>query len=105
MSSTLAEILFTNLFQNAIRYNTEAGFIAIKIEKRTITIANAGEILAEPPETLFTRFKRKSHIEESLGLGLSIVKRICDLYEIDIKYIHDAGLHQLILKFPKNSLT
>ena len=100
MSTTLAEILFANLFQNAIRYNVEEGFIKIKIENQTVIIANAGEELDVPPEILFKRFKRQSDVEESLGLGLSIVKRICELYEIGVKYLHQAGLHQLILKLP-----
>lgn len=100
MSETLAEILFANLFQNAIRYNVEDGFIRIQIKERTVTISNSGEVLSVAPATLFKRFKRESTMEESLGLGLSIVKRICDLYEIEVNYIHQHGLHQLILIFP-----
>ncbi len=100
MSETLAEILFANLFQNAIRYNVEDGFIRIKIVDRTVTISNSGEVLEVPPESLFKRFKRESTIEESLGLGLSIVQRICELYDIKITYLHRHGLHQLILVFP-----
>ena len=82
------------------RYNIEEGFIKIKIENRTVTIANPGEELEVSTETLFKRFKRQSDVEESLGLGLSIVKRICELYDIEVNYVHHAGLHQLILKFP-----
>ncbi len=100
MSDTLAEILFANLFQNAIRYNVENGFIRIQIKDKTVTISNSGEALEVAPATLFKRFKRESTVEESLGLGLSIIKRICDLYEIEINYIHQHGLHQLILIFP-----
>lgn len=102
MSITLAEILFANLFQNAIRHNLEEGFIKIKIESRTVTIANPGEELNVPTDSLFKRFKRQSDVEESLGLGLSIVRRICDLYEIEVKYVHQAGLHRLVLQFPKD---
>ncbi|MFK7979312.1 MAG: sensor histidine kinase [Saprospiraceae bacterium] len=100
MSETLAEILFANLFQNAIRYNVEDGFIRVQIKDRTVTISNSGEVLEVAPESLFKRFKRESTVEESLGLGLSIVKRICDLYEIEVTYLHQHGLHQLVLVFP-----
>ena len=100
MSETLAEILFANLFQNAIRYNVEEGFIHIKIKDKTVSITNTGEILTVSPETLFKRFKRESTIDESLGLGLSIVRRICDAHDIDVQYLHQHGLHQLVLKFP-----
>ena len=100
MSETLAEILFANLLQNAIRYNVADGFIRIQIKDKTLTISNSGEVLAVAPETLFKRFKRESTVEESLGLGLSIVKRICDISDIKITYLHQHGLHQLILIFP-----
>ena len=95
MSATLAEILFTNLIQNAIRYNLERGFIQIKITENFVSISNPGKELTVAPDTLFKRFKRESDVEESLGLGLSIVKRICDLYEFDIKYIHWGENHTL----------
>ncbi len=100
ISETLAEILFANLFQNAIRYNLEDGFIRIQIKDRTVNISNSGEVLQVSPTHLFKRFKRESTLDESLGLGLSIVKRICDLYEIEITYLHQHGLHQLVLVFP-----
>ena len=100
MSETLAEILFANLFQNAIRYNVEDGFIKIKLEHKTVSIVNIGEVLSVPPESLFKRFKRESTVEESLGLGLSIVKRICESYNIEVVYNHQHGLHQLVLTFP-----
>ncbi|MEM1122554.1 MAG: HAMP domain-containing sensor histidine kinase [Bacteroidota bacterium] len=100
MSATLAEILFANLFQNATRYNVEGGFIRIIISEQTVTIANSGEELDVAPETLFKRFQRQSDVEESLGLGLSIVQRICELYKIEVQYSQQSGLHQLILRFP-----
>lgn len=100
MSETLAEILFANLFQNAIRYNIEEGFIRIKLEGKSVSITNSGVVLNVPTETLFKRFKRESSVEESLGLGLSIVKRICESYNVEVVYTHKNGLHQLLLKFP-----
>ena len=101
MSATLADILFTNLIQNAIRYNQEEGFISIAIKDRTVTIANPGDELNVSPSTLFKRFRRQSDVEESLGLGLSIVQRICELYDIEVQYLHHAGLHRLVLVFPE----
>lgn len=101
MSATLTDILFTNLLKNAIRYNQEEGFISIAIKNRTVTIANPGEELNVSPTTLFKRFRRQSDVEESLGLGLSIVQRICELYEIEVQYLHHAGLHRLVLVFPE----
>ncbi len=99
MSATLAEILFTNLIQNAIRYNLENGFIRIKIADGFAAISNPGKELKVVPASLFKRFKRESDVEESLGLGLSIVKRICDLYEFEVNYFHQGENHTLKINF------
>jgi len=100
MSETLAEILITNLIQNAIRYNIDVdGFIKININNNAFSISNSGHPPTMPIETLFKRFKRNSEVEESLGLGLSIVKRICEQSELVVDYKYNDGLHQLsILK-------
>jgi signal transduction histidine kinase len=100
MSATLIEIAIANLIQNAIRHNVENGFIEISQKNRTLKISNPGKPLTIPKSALFKRFKRDSDIEESLGLGLSIVQRICKLYHIDIDYLYEAGIHTLTMTFP-----
>ncbi len=95
MSSTLAEILIANLVQNAIRHNVEEGYIKIKIDSGDFSITNPGEVLDIKPEALFKRFLRKSDAEESLGLGLSIVKRICEQSNLEVFYKHVKGQHTL----------
>ncbi len=95
MSVTLAEILVANLLQNAIRHNIENGSIDINIEARSFTITNSGNPLKESPDNLFKRFKRSTNVEESLGLGLSIAKRICDQSGLDISYLQEGGEHSL----------
>lgn len=99
MSATLAEILVANLIQNAIRHNTEKGWIKIEIQQRTLRISNPGKFLEVEPASLFKRFKRDTDIEESLGLGLSIVKRICDQYQHGLRYLHEKGIHTLEVNF------
>lgn len=100
MSATLAEIAIANLIQNAIRHNVEKGFIEIIQKGRTLAISNPGKPLSMPKSALFKRFKRDSDIEESLGLGLSIVQRICKQYHIEIEYLFDNGIHTLKMTFP-----
>lgn len=97
MSAALAEILVANLMQNAIRHNVEEGFVEIIIEADRFSIRNPGKILKAPPETLFKRFKRESEAEESLGLGLSIVRRICERSDLEVLYIYEEGLHTLVV--------
>ena len=94
MSETLAEILIANLIQNAIRYNTESK-IHIHIYKKEVIISNPGKALTVNPQVLFKRFQREATLEESLGLGLSIVKRICDQSALEISYIFEKGMHSL----------
>ena len=95
MSETLAEILIANLIQNAIRHNIDEGFINIKMDAQSFSVSNLGKDLKVPPTVLFKRFKRESDVEESLGLGLSIVKRICEQSELEVEYLFEDGLHQL----------
>ncbi len=94
MSSILAEILIANLVQNAIRHN-ESNFITIEIGKSFFKISNLGKELTISTKSLFKRFKRQSDKEESLGLGLSIVKRICEQNDLNLKYNHDHGRHTI----------
>ncbi len=100
MSATLAEIAIANLLQNAIRHNYEKGFIEISQQSKTLRISNPGKPLSQPGSALFNRFKRESAVEESLGLGLSIVHRICKSYRIGIDYSFENGLHSLSMTFP-----
>lgn len=102
MSATLAEIAIANLIQNAIRHNVENGFIEISQKGNSLSIANPGKPLSISKEDIFKRFRRDSDIEESLGLGLSIVQRICKQYQIDIDYFYENGIHTLKLTFPIN---
>lgn len=99
MSLTLAEILIANLIQNAIRYNDEeSGEIYIKMDATQLAISNPGQTLKGKPKQLFKRFKRESDVEESLGLGLSIVKRICEQSDLTIEYTYQENWHTLTVK-------
>ena len=95
MSATLAEILIANLLQNAIRHNLSDGFIKIETNKEELKISNAGKPLKTSPENLFKRFYRESEKEESLGLGLSIVKRIAQQSGLKVEYTFEEGVHSL----------
>jgi signal transduction histidine kinase len=98
MSETLAEILIANLLQNAIRHNVKEGFINIEIDKNRFSISNLGKPLQMPVDALFKRFKKESDKEESLGLGLSIVKRICEQSNLKVTYLCEEQLHTLTIE-------
>lgn len=69
-----------NLLRNAVQY-TERGFIRVNFSRNRLSIADSG-IGIEPfyMPLLYERFFRGSSQGEGLGIGLAIVKRICDHY-------------------------
>lgn len=95
----LADILLMNLLGNAIRHNFENGSIKIHLNKRQLTIENTGEPIRIPTDQLFIRFKKNAQSSDSAGLGLSIVKRICELNGFTINYYTSRELHRLEVGF------
>ena len=99
MNETLAEILVSNLMTNAIRHNMENGSIKVVLTQRELVISNTGRSLHTNPTDFFERFKKDSLHADSLGLGLSIVKKITDLYKFDISYRYLQGMHTIAIRF------
>ncbi len=98
MSEALAEILLTNLIHNAIRHNlAQGGSIQIEAQDHTFTISNTGRPLRSDPAEMFLRFHRESDSEESLGLGLSIVERICKTHQLRVTYSYIKDRHVIQL--------
>ncbi|HEX5169436.1 MAG TPA: HAMP domain-containing sensor histidine kinase [Cyclobacteriaceae bacterium] len=94
----LLEILINNLLSNAIRYSPDAGNIIIESTTDHITISNPGEAF-EDPEKIFQRFHRESRSSTGSGLGLSIVKKICDVTGFRISYHYNSKTHHFKLLF------
>lgn len=80
-----------NLLSNASKYNRENGTVWIRIDplKQTLNIDDTGEGI-EHPEKIFERFY-KEH-DRGLGIGLHIVKKLCD--ELNISIQVRSTLHQ-----------
>lgn len=96
---TLLEILFTNLFHNAIRHNVQHGEIKVQLSDRTLTVTNTGKGVRLNGETMFNRFSKESMNSTSTGLGLAIVKRICDTSAYTLTYNFDNGAHIFTVVF------
>ncbi len=99
MSRALAEILVNNLISNAIKHNIKGGTIDIRVESEGFSISNTGHELNLEPHVLFERFRKSDYHTESVGLGLSIVRKITDLFRLQITYEYTDGMH--ILKIVK----
>jgi len=91
MSRYLADILLNNLLGNAIKYNKTNGYISIILKADSIEITNSGKNFALT-EQHFERFF-KSASSEGMGLGLAIIKQICALYNLSIRYSFPGGNH------------
>ncbi|MDX1585524.1 MAG: HAMP domain-containing sensor histidine kinase, partial [Balneolaceae bacterium] len=99
MHPVLADILWTNLFQNAIKHNVKGGSIRISLGDNRLRISNTGEPIDIPTEELFGRFKKADTSSESIGLGLSIVKRIADQNGFSLNYTFDEPWHNIEVRF------
>lgn len=95
---SLAEILIDNILKNAIKHNIENGNITILINKNNLTISNTGEEPTVPTEQFFNRFYSKN-TNDSLGLGLSIAKKIADYYHFKLNYSYSTNQHQISINF------
>lgn len=95
----LFEILLNNLISNAIKHNIQNGEIVVELEENSLKIINSGRRLEDSSEKMFQRFKKQSNAENSIGLGLSIVKKICDLFNFDIQYNNVYEKHTITLTF------
>lgn len=95
---TLIEVLLSNLLANAIRHNLTGGNILVKISGGVFTVQNTGQLYALNTGRLFQRFAKSSADTESMGLGLEIVKKVCDLYKYEITYTYEHPMHVFSVK-------
>lgn len=98
-NNTLTEILIGNLLGNAVRHNVDNGRVEVSLSGKTLKVANTGR-----PETLdetkiFTRFHKESADNNSIGLGLEIVRKICQINGFKIRYQFENHRHIFIVYF------
>ena len=102
MNDSLADILCSNIILNAIKHNFSGGKIGICLDEIALVVNNTGDEPKLKPTELFERFKKESTSPESLGLGLSIVKTICDSYGFVVSYQFNAGMHVMKITFKQS---
>jgi two-component system OmpR family sensor kinase len=122
---SLADLLLANLISNAIRHNEPAvvgrgthsepakagggthnepqgmakGLIRVELTHEGLVIVNTGREPGIPTQELFERFKKGNSGSDSIGIGLAIVRQICELSHFDIEYQYRSGLHMLAVSF------
>jgi signal transduction histidine kinase len=95
-SKYLIDILLNNLFSNAIRHNNNGGNIIIELNGDLLLIKNTGADHALNGQLIFDRF-RKGKESQGTGLGLTLVKNICQHYGYRIQYQYDSPWHTFML--------
>jgi signal transduction histidine kinase len=95
----LMDILISNLLSNAIKHNLFSGKIKIVLTNKKLSVGNDGALSFIPTKELFERFKKADDAAKSVGLGLSIVKEICEVNNWSINYHHQAGWHDVEIDF------
>jgi signal transduction histidine kinase len=99
MNPALAEIFITNMVSNAIRHNIVQGRIDINVMQDYFSITNTGQMMKTDPTDLFERFRKSGNNPDSVGLGLSIVQKIANLYNMKVEYLYCDGLHTLKVSY------
>lgn len=93
--------LFNNILSNAIKYNKQKGKIEIELKNHTLTISDSGiGIEKDKINDIFSRYYRATDFSGGFGIGLNIVKNICNKYSI--KIVVDSTLKKgtsFIIKF------
>ncbi len=81
-----------NLLSNAIKYNKKGGEIDIRLKEGVLSISDSGCGMADSQkERIFERYVRCNDYQGGFGIGLTLIKRICDEYGIDIEVQSEQG--------------
>jgi len=99
MNHELADILLNNLMSNATRHNFTGGSITIELTGKQLKIINSSLHNSLENPYLFSRFYKQDG-KGNNGLGLSIIKQICDISGIQIHYDFEDSNHSFILLLP-----
>lgn len=87
-SDALVRIL-DNLLSNACKYNHKKGHVTLHVSAMSLCIEDTG-IGIEHPEKVFERYYKES--SRGLGLGLHIVKTLCDAQGIQLALESQKGV-------------
>lgn len=98
-NQSLINILISNIISNAIKHNVNNGSINIELKDKKLKISNSVQITDANPEKFFERFFKQSSSSDSVGLGLTIAKKICDLYGFEISNSYTNSTYTLQVNF------
>ena len=95
---SLLELIVFNLISNAIRHTPEDGTVILQGSQEFLRASNTGPVI-QNPEKIFQRFHRESRTALGSGLGLSIVKKACEVSGFTIEYAYNSDMHHFKVSF------
>ncbi|KDN55539.1 sensor histidine kinase [Flavobacterium seoulense] len=98
-NKAMAEVLLNNLFLNAIRHNIKNGIIEIVTKNNSLKFINTGAEIPLIEQTIFNRFSKLNPSSQGNGLGLAIIKKICDISHWNIRYSFENNRHTFEVTF------
>jgi K+-sensing histidine kinase KdpD len=93
MDPVLGDILVYNLVKNAIVHNQHQGMLDIHLQADILRLVNNGPALLYPADQYFSEFI-KGPESKGLGLGLALVRKICEVSGLTVKYTYNQSFHQ-----------
>lgn len=98
INAELADVLMNNIFKNALNHNVEDGMFEVRQEQTQIMFMNTSPKSSETKFD-FKRFKTQSLDVSSTGIGVSIVKKICDTHGFNLDYYSKNKMHIMAIEF------
>lgn len=99
-NAQLIDILLNNLLSNATRHNAHGGTIHISLQEDTLEVSNSGEPNSLDQQSIFNRFYKGNSFTGRHGLGLSIVKQICEVSGYTCQYhFRQPATHSFVIQW------
>ncbi len=87
-----AQLLFSNLIGNAVKYSPKGSTVTLSVQDRCITFRDEGIGIAPAlQKKIFEPYTRGTEQGGGFGVGLNIVARICTAYGIRLSLDSDEG--------------
>jgi len=93
---TAVERIVANILENALKHSKGKGPVRVILGDGSLTVENPSEALKDPSR-LTERYYRES--QRGLGLGLSIVKKLCDEMGWDLELSYREGIFTARVNF------
>ena len=99
MNNELTDILLNNLLSNATKHNYIGGNIRIELHSNHLQITNSSLQDGLDENRLYSRFYKRVESNENNGLGLSIIKQICDVSGFKVLYSFNDKHHSFTIEW------